>query len=112
MGKDRVVTKRNLESHVFGLVNKRKIEVSFSGGDVSSDGGVLLVRQADKRLRLTEQLSRLLPDKRQSGKVQHRLLDMIRQRIYGLALGYEDLNDHDSLRQDLYLQAMHKLVPG
>jgi hypothetical protein len=99
-GREGVVTKRNLERHVFGSVNKRKVEVSFSGGDVSSDGGVLLVRQADKLLRLTEQLSRLLPDKRQPGKVRHSMLDMIRQRIYGLALGYEDLNDHDSLRQD------------
>jgi len=81
-------------------VKGRKIEVAFDGGDVSSDGGALLLREVDRRLRLTADLARRLPDQRQRGRVVHDLAGMIRQRVFGLALGYEDLNDHDQLRRD------------
>jgi hypothetical protein len=78
----------------------RKIQADFGGGDVSSDGGVLLVRQVDRRLGLTQRLSELLPDRRDPDRITHSLETLLQQRIYGLALGYEDLNDHDALRQD------------
>lgn len=78
----------------------RKIQADFGGGDVSSDGGVLLVRQVDRRLGLTQRLSELLPDPRDPDRITHSLETLLQQRIYGLALGYEDLNDHDALRQD------------
>jgi hypothetical protein len=79
---------------------RRKIEASFTGGDVSSDGGVLLVRQADRRLGLVAALDAALPDPRHPHFILHRQVDLLRQRIYGLALGYEDLNDHATLRRD------------
>lgn len=83
---------------------RRKIEASFTGGDVSSDGGVLLLRQADRRLGLTAALDRGLADPRHPLYIVHDQVDLLRQRIYGLALGYEDLNDHTTLRRDLVWQ--------
>jgi hypothetical protein len=88
----------------FPAVKKRQVTASFSGGDVTSDGGVLLLRQVDRRLGLTKALAGVLPDPRNSERIVHPLLTFIRQRVYGLCLGYEDLNDHDHLRQDLAWQ--------
>ena len=89
----------------FPSFDRRKIEGSFAGGDVSSDGGVILLRQVDRHLGLTEALDRAIHDPRRRELVTHRQIDLLRQRIYGLALGYEDLNDHDSLRSDLAWQS-------
>src|SRR3954462_712912 len=85
----------------FPAVKKRSVTASFSGGEVTSDGGILLLRQADRQLGLTRALARVLPDPRDPDRIRHPLLTFLRQRVYGLCLGYEDLNDHDSLRQDL-----------
>lgn len=85
--------------------NRRKIEASFSGGHVTSDaGGCLLLPQVDCRTDLLRQVSQALVDPRRRSSCEHTLLSMLRQRVYGLALGYEDLNDHDPLRHDLALQ--------
>ena len=84
----------------FPSFDRRKIEASFTGGDVSSDGGVLLLRQADRRLGLLAALDEVLPDARHPLFIVHRQVDLLRQRVYGLALGYEDLNDHATLRRD------------
>ena len=88
----------------FPSFDRRKIEANFAGGDVSSDGGILLLRQADRRLGLVKALDAVLPDPRDPALITHRQVDLLRQRIYGLALGYEDLNDHDTLRRDLAWQ--------
>jgi Transposase DDE domain group 1 len=82
----------------------RKIEAAFRGGEVSSDGGLLLLRQVDRWLGLTKQLGQVLPDQRNPDRITHPLETLLQQRIYGLALGYEDLNDHDALRHDLLWQ--------
>lgn len=88
----------------FPSFDRRKIEANFCGGDVTSDGGVLLLRQVDRRLGLSKALDRVLTDPRDPALVTHRQVDLLRQRIFGLALGYEDLNDHDTLRRDLAWQ--------
>ncbi len=88
----------------FPSFDRRKIEANFAGGDVSSDGGIFLLRQADRRLGLVKALDAVLPDPRDPLLITHRQIDLLRQRIYGLALGYEDLNDHDTLRRDLAWQ--------
>ncbi len=88
----------------FPSFDRRKIEASFSGGDVTSDGGLLLLREADRRLGLVQALNAVLPDPRDPAQITHRQVDLLRQRIYGLAQGYEDLNDHDTLRRDLAWQ--------
>ena len=83
---------------------RRAVEASFSGGHITSDGGLLLLRQADRRLDLLRRLSRPLPDDRRQASVEHSLLSLLRQRVYGLACGYEDQSDHDDLRRDFALQ--------
>ena len=88
----------------FPSFDRRKIEAGFTGGDVSSDGGVMLLRQADRRVGLTTALTRVFKDRRDPSLITHSMADLLRQRIYGLALGYEDLNDHDILRHDLAWQ--------
>ena len=82
----------------------RRIEASFKGGDITSDGGVLLLRQADRVLKLSESVAQALDDPRRRASCQHDALSLVRQRLYALALGYEDLNDHHTLRRDLALQ--------
>ncbi|WP_250312048.1 transposase [Rickettsia endosymbiont of Oedothorax gibbosus] len=65
-------------------VKNRQIEINFTGGNISSDGGVLLLREADKRLGLTNELAKIFPDKRDSDKITHTILTMLKQRIYGI----------------------------
>ena len=79
---------------------RRKVEANFQGGDVSSDGGVLLLRQIDKQIGLTQQLANVIPDPRNQEMITHPHLALLKQRIYGIACGYEDLNDHTTLRHD------------
>jgi hypothetical protein len=88
----------------FPAFKRRKIQAEFSGGAITSDGGVLLLRTIDQRLKLTEQVAAHMPDPRDPDKVRHQVVDLLRQRVYGLACGYEDLNDHDTLRNDIAFQ--------
>ena len=85
-------------------MKRRAVEVDFSGGHVSSNGGVVLLREVDRRLQLTQRIASRLPDPRQTAKVDHSVRDLLRQRIYALALGDADLNDHKALRYDMALQ--------
>ncbi len=89
---------------LFPACKSRKVEVDFNGGDITSDAGSLLLRQVDRKIGLTRDLNKVLRDPRRKGSCEHTQLAMYRQRIYGLILGYEDLNDHDTLRDDLALQ--------
>jgi hypothetical protein len=76
------------------------VESEFTAGQVSSDGGVLLLRKVDCKINLLGRLSNCLTDGRSPLLVTHPFSEMLAQRIYGLALGYEDLNDHEQLRSD------------
>ena len=97
----------------FPKLGRRTIDVRFDGGDVSSDGGLLLLRQVEKRLGLLKAVAKVLPDPRNPWLVQHTTEQLLRQRVFGLCQGYEDLNDHDRLRDDLALQtALDKLKPA
>jgi len=92
----------------FSRVKSRRIKVDFDGGEISSDGGILLLEKVDKKLGLTRQVAKRLEDNRQSGKVLHETEAMIRQRVYGLSAGWEDLNDSAQLRHD----SLHQLAVG
>jgi hypothetical protein len=72
----------------------------FDGGTISSDGGAFLLRQTDKRLNLLPRLAECFLDGRNQQLIEHSILEMLSQRVYGLALGYEDINDHEQLRKD------------
>jgi hypothetical protein len=85
---------------LFQDLGSRKVMADFSGGTLSSDGGVLLVRQVDAGLGLTASLAQCFTDERQAVYVDHTVRQLLAQRIYGLVLGYEDLNDHEWLRLD------------
>lgn len=92
------------DSFEFPAHKRRIIEASFSGGEVSSDGGLLLLRDLDRRLGLLDDVASRLHDPRDPLRIKHPLISLLKQRVYGLALGYEDLNDHQSLRHDTLLQ--------
>ena len=98
------MTKRSADQIEFPGCRGRKVEAEFSGGAVTSDGGVLLLRQVDRKLGLTEAAARAVPDERDPAKVVHSQVSMVRQRVYAIALGHEDLNDHAGLRLDPALQ--------
>lgn len=88
----------------FSKLKRREIDVRFDGGDVSSDGGLLLLREVERRQGLLREVARILPDPRHPALVEHTTEHLLRQRVFGLCQGYEDLNDHDCLRHDLALQ--------
>src|SRR5688500_9525941 len=105
------MTKCNSSSLQLPACKSRKVEVNFAGGEVTSEGGILLLDQIDQKLGLTEKIAKQFCDKRDQTKVKHNLLTMLRQRVYGIALGYEDLSDHNDLRHDIAFQtALHKDV--
>jgi hypothetical protein len=79
---------------------RRPVVVRFDQPHASSDGGAILLKGCEERLRLTERLAECLVDKRQPGKVEHSIRDLVRQRLYGIACGYADANDAARLVQD------------
>lgn len=90
----------------FQCPGRREIVAEFSGGRISSDGGVVLLAQADHRRRVSERLAECFVDHRDPDRVEHGVDELLRQRLYALALGYEDVNDHDELRSDALLAAV------
>ena len=81
-------------------VGRKKVRMTFDGGNLSSDGGVLLLRQAEKKLGLASRLAGCLRDRRTPDLIEHTLEEMLRLRMLAIAAGYEDANDCDTLRHD------------
>ena len=79
---------------------KKKVTVAFDGGQISSDGGVLLLAGADRRLGLIDALAGLIPDGRDPHQISHSMADILRERVFAIACGYPDGNDLDVLRKD------------
>jgi hypothetical protein len=94
------MTECNQSGFGFEACGSREIVVRFDGGTISSDGGAFLLRQTDQRLNLLPRLAECFLDGRKQEQVEHSIQEMLSQRIYGLALGYEDINDHEQLRKD------------
>lgn len=93
------------QRYLFQGPGRRDVVAEFNGGRISSDGGVVLLWEVDRRRRLVERFAECFEDSREAGQVEHSVEDLLRQRLYGLALGYEDLNDHEELRTDALLAA-------
>lgn len=97
---------------LFDDLGSRRVQADFSGGTLSTDAGALLLRQVDLNLGLSEELAQCFGDQRDPHWVDHSVAELLRQRLFGLALGYEDLNDHQRLRLDpLLAVACGKLDP-
>jgi len=94
------MTECNQETFAFTAHFSRRVEAGFTADQVSSDGGALLLREVDRRINLLGRLAGCFSDGRMPLLGKHQLSEMLAQRIYGLALGYEDLNDHEQLRSD------------
>jgi len=84
----------------FGDLGRRQVVGGFDGGTISSDGGAVLLSAADKREGIIERFSQCFTDHRDPDLIEHSVRELLAQRVYGIALGYEDLNDHDELRGD------------
>jgi hypothetical protein len=108
------MTECNQDRFGFASVQgSREIVAEFSGGTISSDGGGLLLQETDSKMNLLTRFSQCFVDLRNPDLIEHSVEQMIRQRVFALALGYEDLNDHDQLRQDPLLGVMSgKAEPG
>lgn len=100
------MTECTQSSFSFAALYRREVVAEFDGGDITTDAGGLLLREVDRRLRLTERLAACFTDYRRQDLVEHTVPQLIAQRLYGLALGYEDLNDHDQLRADPLLAVL------
>jgi hypothetical protein len=82
----------------------RRITANFDGGSLSSDAGLMLLREVDRKLSLTSRLANCIRDCRDGSKLRFSVEEMLRQRVFGIAAGYEDCNDHDTLRSDPMLK--------
>ena len=89
---------------LFSSLRRKKIQADFNGGSLTSDAGALLLRELDKRIGLIDAINNCIPDPRNPFYTVHQQRTMLAQRIFGIALGYEDLNDHQSLREDPLFQ--------
>ncbi len=94
------MTECTRKSLIFSRLKKQRIVADFEGGRLTSDGGALLLREVDRQLGLTASLAACVADPREPAKITHHLRTLLVQRIFGIALGYEDLNDHQTLRDD------------
>jgi hypothetical protein len=84
----------------FHALGKREVMGKFDGGTITSDAGGLLLRETEKRVGIISGFAKCFEDLRDPEMIEHTVAELVAQRIYGLALGYEDLNDHDELRRD------------
>ena len=101
-----MTTECNADYLDFPMLGSRQILADFDGGNISSDGGALLLRQTEALTGIIRQFAGCFRDHRDPDLIEHPLEHLLAQRVYGLALGYEDLNDHDDLRADPLLAAV------
>ena len=87
-----------------GKINRKNIEVNFTGGTITSDAGLLVLKEIEEKTKFLEQVASVIPENRQQEKIQHSKYSQIVQRVHGLIQGYEDCNDHETLRDDKALQ--------
>ena len=87
----------------FQALGRREIVADFNGGTITSDGGALLLREVEQRTNILHRFSQCFTDHRDQRRIEHSVLTLVSQRVFGMALGYEDLNDHDHLASDKML---------
>ncbi|HSB36989.1 MAG TPA: transposase, partial [Thermoanaerobaculia bacterium] len=100
------------EQRVLFSIGRREVTTVFDGGSVTSDAGVLLLSGIDRELGLTRRLAAALGDRRDPSKVRHEMEELLRQRLFQICCGYEDVNDAGTLREDPGFQVAVGRVPG
>ena len=98
------MTDCNTKTIEFSRLKRRKIQADFNGGKLTSDGGAVLLREVERHLGLIDAINKRIPDPRNQDLIVHKQKTLLAQRIFGIALGYEDLNDHQTLREDPLFQ--------
>jgi hypothetical protein len=93
-------TQCNAEQYEFSCIERRRVVAAFDGGRVTSDAGAVLLKRTDEAIGLIDRLAGCFIDGRQPALIEHSVRTLLGQRLFALALGYEDLNDHDELRKD------------
>lgn len=101
-----MTTECTQRSFRFSHPSGREVVARFDGGDITSDGGGLLLGEVERRTGILRQFAGCFTDHRDAGQIEHTVPELVSQRVYGLALGYEDLNDHDELRRDPLLATL------
>jgi len=101
-----MTTECNGKLFEFHPLGQRDVGADFAGGVISSDGGGLLLREVEKRTGILGRFAGCFTDHRDGERIEHTVEELVGQRVYGLALGYEDLNDHDELRRDPLLAVL------
>ena len=101
-----MTTECNGKLFEFHPLGQWEVRADFDGGAISSDGGGLLLREVEKRTGIIARFADCFQDHRDAERIEHRVEELVAQRVYGLALGYEDLNDHDELRRDPLLAVL------
>ncbi len=96
----------NQESFEFHPLGERQVRGQFDGGTITTDAGGLLLREVEKRTGIIAQFAACFTDHRDAERIEHTVKELVAQRVYALALGYEDLNDHDQLREDPLLAVL------
>ena len=99
-------TECNQLSFNFHPLGGRQVSAAFNGGTITSDGGALLLRELEVQTGLLASLAQCFDDHRDPELVEHTVEELLKQRVFALALGYEDLNDHDALRTDPLLATL------
>ena len=106
------MTPRPTPPLTFSPIGSRRVEADFSAGVITTDAGTLLLREADRRLGLLDAFDQAIPDPRHPDLISHTQRSLLAQRVYGIASGYEDLNDHDTLRHDPLWQLLVEATPA
>jgi Transposase DDE domain group 1 len=105
-------TQCNAEQLEFSCIGRRRVVAAFDGGKISSDAGALLLQRTDRAIGLIDRLAGCFIDRRDPDLIEHSVRTLLGQRVFGMALGYEDLNDHETLRHDAVFGALlGKLEP-
>ncbi|MEA5487639.1 transposase, partial [Pseudanabaena sp. CCNP1317] len=104
------MTECNQEAKI-EFYKKKRLEVKFSGEQLSSEGGILLVRQAEEKVKIIEEMAERIEDKRDQNKIRHSMEQLIQQRVLQIAGGYEDAIDSNQLRKDPILKIACNRLP-
>ena len=105
------MTECKTEQYEFHALGNREVVGHFDGGDITTDAGGLLLREVEQRTGIVRRFAACFKDRRDPRFIEFTVEELVAQRVYGLSLGYEDLNDHDQLRADPALAVMVELLP-